>query len=268
MTFKELIENAHLDALGLLEADEEVAFDAAFYAASPHVRAQVRSEQARWSRMDATLPQMNPGDFEPGPHLREMVLERIREAISADQGRLTTLASGRRAWHRTGMIALATAALAFGAAFFTVSSQNRRMASDFQKNRELEGPLMLLRNGQVTKDMLASAETVRIAFSPVDETFRGEACLWVHPKWEGEARLIFSGIPLQEGHTLRLAIVDATNKVVRELTTSFASDGSLALESVDVTSVAAGVRIAIIDVASGQSVSSGVAVLSAAFVRA
>ncbi|MDI1290183.1 MAG: hypothetical protein PSX37_09595 [bacterium] len=262
MTIKELIENAHLDALGFLDAEEQVAFDAAFYAASPTVRAQIRDEQARWARMEASLPQV-----EPGPHLRELVLERIREAITSDQDRVGVTAGGQRRWHRTGMIALGTAAIAFGAAFFTVNTQNQRMAVEFAKNRDLQGPLALFRNGTVMQNVLASSETVRVSFAPANETFAGEAALWMHPSWKGEAKLVVNGLVSKPGRTFRLVALDASNKVIRELST-FAGDGSLALQEVNVSNLAAGVKLAVLDSALGESASASQAILIATFVRA
>ena len=263
MTFKELLENAHLDALGMLDSEEQAAFEAAFYAASPGVRTQIRNEQARWSRMEATLPQV-----EPGPHVRALVLDRIREAISADQSRMTISAGGGRRWQRTGMIALATAALAFGAAFFTVSNENRRMADQFAKNRDLEGPLALFRNGQVTKDVLASSETVRVAFKAVDETFQGTAALWIHPSWKGEAKLVSHGLKAAPGRAFRLVVLNAANEVIKDLGSAFPGDDSLALEEVNVSDLMTGMKLAILDVGIGQSSASGTAVLTATFVRA
>lgn len=262
MTFRELLENAHLDAMGFLDAEEQAAFDAAFYAASPSVRAQIRDEQARWARMEASLPQV-----EPGAHLRDAVLERIREAIGAEQDRIGVHSNGNRRWNRTAMIALGTAALAFGAAFFTVNTQNQRMAEEFAKNKALEGPLALFRNGTVMQNVLASSETVRVSFAPVNESFVGEAALWLHPSWNGEAKLVINGLVAQPGRTFRLVAIDASNKVIRELST-FQSDGTLALEEVNVSNLAAGVKLAVLDSAIGEAASANHAILIATYVRA
>jgi len=50
MTLQEMIELAILDAMGLLDEEERLAFELAFRAAAPPVQAQVRREQTRPSR--------------------------------------------------------------------------------------------------------------------------------------------------------------------------------------------------------------------------
>ncbi len=262
MNFKDLLEHAHLDALGLLDADEQASFEAAFAAAPPAVRAQIRDEQERWSRMESTLPQV-----EPGPHVREMVIERIREAISADHRRLALHSGGQRRWARTGMVALATTSLAFAAAFFTVNNQNQRLAEEFSRNRALEAPLALFRSGDAMRDVLVSAETVRVAFQPAEETYQGQAALWMHPTWNGEAKLVIKGLASQTGREFRLVTVNAANEIVREVS-KFSADGTLSLTEVNVSGLAAGVKLAIIDVAIGQRAGSGQTILTATFVRA
>lgn len=77
MKTHELLELAALDAMGLLDTDERETFEAAFRAASPALQAQIRREQLRLSRMDDTLPEV-----EPPIGMRARVLAAIREAIT------------------------------------------------------------------------------------------------------------------------------------------------------------------------------------------
>jgi len=67
MNTYELLEAAQLDALGLLDDAERDAFDAAFFAASPDVQAQIRREQARLVRTD-WLPS---SEVEPSAGLKD-----------------------------------------------------------------------------------------------------------------------------------------------------------------------------------------------------
>src|SRR5438477_9256356 len=114
MTLQELLEHAHLDALGQLDEREQAAFEAAFTVAPPGVKAQVRHEQARWAPMDHLLPQV-----EPSPELRERVLDAVTAAMIVQGAGELSLPSGRRvapAW-RTASIGLVTAIVVLGAAF-------------------------------------------------------------------------------------------------------------------------------------------------------
>jgi hypothetical protein len=60
MTIQQLLENAHLDALGMLDADEQTQFNKAFASAPPAIRAQIRGEQARVADMGDLLPDVTP----------------------------------------------------------------------------------------------------------------------------------------------------------------------------------------------------------------
>src|SRR6185295_18619069 len=76
MTLYELLESAHLDAMGLLDETEQKAFEDGFRGASPGVQAQIRAEQSRWARTSARMI-----DEEPPASLKPRVLARVAEAI-------------------------------------------------------------------------------------------------------------------------------------------------------------------------------------------
>src|ERR1041384_7158321 len=124
MTLQELLEHAHLDALGQLDEREQAAFEAAFAVAPPAIRAQVRAEQARWAPMEELLPQV-----EPSPDLRG----RGRSAVTGEgRGELTVRPSRRvaPAW-RAASIGLMTAMVVLGSAFVYVYQTN--VKSDLTK---------------------------------------------------------------------------------------------------------------------------------------
>ncbi|MEM9373796.1 MAG: hypothetical protein AAGA55_09145, partial [Planctomycetota bacterium] len=77
MTIQELIEHNTLHALGMLDDDEQHAFEAALESASPHVRERVFAEARRLSDLGDLLP-----SDEPSPELRELVLSAVRAAIT------------------------------------------------------------------------------------------------------------------------------------------------------------------------------------------
>src|SRR5690606_2614363 len=92
MTTQELIELALLDAYGLLDETERAAFDAAFMASPPSVRARVRRGQTRLAKSDWLLP-----DVPPPAGLRAAVIEAARRAMAEVGGRErgVTHAAGR-----------------------------------------------------------------------------------------------------------------------------------------------------------------------------
>ena len=55
MTLQELIELAILDAMGLLDEEERLAFEVAFRASAPAVQAQVRRERREGRRRQAAV---------------------------------------------------------------------------------------------------------------------------------------------------------------------------------------------------------------------
>src|SRR5690606_10201989 len=78
MTTQQMIENAMLDALGLLSEQEQREFERAFWAAAPAVQAHVRREQTRLSRIESLLPKV-----EPPVDLRAAVIQAVRAAMVA-----------------------------------------------------------------------------------------------------------------------------------------------------------------------------------------
>lgn len=78
MNTRELIEMASLDVLGLLDDDERRQFETAFRAAKPHVQAQVRRHQLRYTEISDLLP-----DVEPPPGLRGRVVRAVRSAVDS-----------------------------------------------------------------------------------------------------------------------------------------------------------------------------------------
>jgi len=89
MNAHDLIENANLDAMGLLDHEEREAFERAFRAAPPALQAQVRREQLRLSSMDALLP---AAELPVG--LKARVMAAVREAMQQVAGRRSGAPAG------------------------------------------------------------------------------------------------------------------------------------------------------------------------------
>jgi hypothetical protein len=133
MKLQELLENANLAALGLLDAEEQHAFDKALAAAQPAVRRHVLAEQERWSGGGALLP-----DVQPPASLRDRVLDAVHANImdaelesTASSLDFAELSAGQvggvrkvAPWWRAGAIALAAACVVLSASFLYVVRSN------------------------------------------------------------------------------------------------------------------------------------------------
>jgi anti-sigma-K factor RskA len=259
MTHRELLENALLDALSLLDDEECEAFNEAFAAAPPHVQAQVRREQTRMSRAEALLP-----DVAPPSALRARVLERVRaemerrqraeagvahEALRLDDpdtiSRLPEIAHRRKvaAVWRAVALGCAAAAIVFGVA----SVHLQALLQDFRSQedallsaiREKFGPEYLV-------DALVDAQTQRITLtsSSAEESTRAKAALWMNPDWR-TAKLFGVNLPATEGSQYRLVVLDEHNQTV-SVVAEFTFNGGLLNREVPVTVGLDAERLAIV----------------------
>lgn len=253
MTIRELLEHAHMDALGLLDDEDRAAFDAAFRAAPPALREQVRAEQARMARMESTLPRVTPD-----ASLRDRVVMAVEHAITeqaisgamsgsmgGDAGVSDFRASRRLLAWRSGAIAMACAAVILGGAFVKVMVDNSEMSRVQGDNATLTALLVGFGNGPM-RDALFNGSTQRSIFEPSigDGAIqsRRQAVLFHNPDWTNMR--LFTQLPATEGnHTYRLVVLDEEGQIIDELT-EFSSSGQLASVEVKAT-LAVGTRVAI-----------------------
>jgi hypothetical protein len=229
MTLQELIELAILDAMGLLDEEERLAFELAFRAAAPSVQAQVRREQTRLSRLENILPNVTPP-----AGLRAAVVQAVRreiataEAAASDNPALMIADSmvkprGVSSLWRAASLGLAAAALVLGVTTFKQMALYEDLRNRIQNdtvlevvNREL-GPLFV-------KNVLFSKDTRRIVLTPKADN-KGVASVWVNSEWK-DGFFFCNAMPTPKGMNYKIAIVDKDNNIVRELA-SFESDGEL-----------------------------------------
>lgn len=266
MNLQTLLENAHLEALGLLDEQERAAFDAAFAASPPAIQAHVRDEQARWAQLDFLLPSVEiPFD------LRDRVLDRVRAEIIAAEAAAASIASGggfggiygnvyggtsdpyqmqssKRVtpmW-RAGAIGLLGVVGVLAAAFLNVLSINSQMRTgmtDFGAPREI---LSALDGQDRINDVLFDARTSLTVFSTVSADFAGQASIRTNPDWS-TATVNVQNLPeLATGESYRLVIVDDSDKVMTELAEFGAGKKSRTTASVSNSQLRAGTRLAII----------------------
>jgi len=228
MTLQEMIELAILDAMGLLDEEERLAFELAFRAAAPPVQAQVRREQPRLSRIESLLPQVAPP-----AELRAAVIEAVRREIATAQPAsvnpaVLVASSMVRAravspiW-RAAALGLAAASLILGITTFGFQARYDELGERLRSESTVN-TLNTAYGTAFVQKMLFDRDTKRVVFKPQGQS-RGMASLWIHPEMK-EAMFFCQAIASQEGRTLKLAIVDENDHIVKDLAT-FTSSGEL-----------------------------------------
>lgn len=259
MTLQQLLENAHLDALGQLDEREQAAYEAAFAVAPPGVQAQIRREQARVAGMDDLLPRV-----EAPAYLRERVLNAVSAAMLAESagvlsgnslesglGAGLAMRSPRRVhtgW-RMASIGLMTAAVVLGAAFVNVYMTNQEMTTRFENDTVASAYLKTFEREHM-QDVLYSVSTNRVLFDAA-EGFNGQGSLWVSPDWESSR--MFVTLPLANVN-YRLVVLDDNDQEIE----SVATLGTGGQQSVlTMRRFAPGTKLAVVTTAQGTALTEG-----------
>lgn len=263
MTRRELLENALLDALALLDEEEQEAFNEAFAAAPPHVQAHVRREQTRLARMEALLP-----DVAPPSALRARVIDAVRSAMADSQtvdaragflpfdpdaiARLPEIAHRRKVTAVWRAVAIGCAAAAIFLGVTSVHLQG--LLQDFRSQedvlltaiREKFGPEYLI-------DALVDDATQRITLTSAnaEEAGNAKAALWMNPDWQ-TAKLFGINLPATEGSQYRLVVLDEKNEAVA-VVAEFTFNGGLLDREVPVTVGIDADRLAIVPGSESQT---------------
>jgi len=256
MTQRELLENALLDALSLLDEEDSAAFNEAFHAAPPHVQAQVRREQTRLARLDSLLP-----DVTPPATLRARVLAAVQSAMAERRAqdahaalrlddpdtiaRLPQMAHRRKVAAVWRAVALGCAAAAIVLGVTAVQLQG--LLQDF---RSQEDVLVSAIRDKFGPDYLIQAlvddSTQRITLVGNDSGFanNAKAAVWVNPDWR-TAKLFGINLPATEGSQYRLVVVDENNVPV-SIVAEFTFNGGLLDREIPVTVSLDADRLAIV----------------------
>ena len=269
MTQRELLENALLDALSLLDDDERRAFEEAFRAAPPAVQAQVRREQTRLARMDSLLP-----DVSAPAALRARVLEAVRAAIAGRHlaeaestlrlhdpdaiSRLPAVTHRRRTAAVWRAIALGCAAAAI---VLGVTTANLQSAIGELRSQEdlLITEISKAFGPEYLYDALVDASTQRITLTSADAEMSGaaQAAVWVNPDWR-TAKLFGINLPATAGSQYRLVVLDDNNQPVSTIA-EFTFTGGLLNREVPVTVALDAEHLAIVPGGGTDSLLLGVA---------
>lgn len=250
MTTHELIELSLLDAMGLLDDDEQRAFDAAYRAATPAVQAHVRREQTRLSHIETLLPEVSPP-----AGLKAAVIEAVRRAMAeADAAREAGLVfpeapSHRRVsyWWRAGAIGLATAAAFFIVTSVFLWSEWQQLRRSIQSDKGLAAMAEAFGAGYV-RDILLDGDTRRVVFRPVGGAPGTQASVFMNDEWQ-EALLFCEGLSDPQGRRFKLAIVDESDRVMKVIAEF---DSAEPLTRHNIPPVSGGSRLAILAPADGS----------------
>jgi hypothetical protein len=260
MKLQQLLENAHLDALGMLDADEQSQFNKAFASAPPAVRAQIRGEQARVADLGDLLP-----DVTPSPELRDRVLAAIsaemlaQSAGTADASDVYDLRSPSRVsrrW-RTAAVGLIGACGVLAVAFINVlaiNTQIKRTMSVTDLPKEVTRGL----GSEHTVDVLFSQSSRRDFFEVVgDDTgaVSGVASVLHNPSWD-HAVVAFKDLPQLAGKEYRIVTVNHDGQIGEQVASiGSGSDKNIGTVNVGSRFIKAGASLAIVvaDVGSGSA---------------
>ena len=223
MTTRDLLEQASLDALGLLDEQERADYEASFRAAAPDIQAQIRREQLRFADLTDLLP---PVDAPAG--LRARVLAAVRDAIVAVSspktsggavGRIGPALAGRAVFNtapvwRAACIGFATATVVLSVFFIWMSQEARRIQSMITSDSIAE---YLQQNaGPSALEVLASDNLRNYAFIPAAADYTTlSARLLVDPE-QGKAVLFCKNLPQINGsYRLIIESTDGSKHPVR-----------------------------------------------------
>lgn len=232
---KDLFELASLDALGILDEQERRAFEEAFAAAPPALRAQLRAQQDLMADIAQTLP-----DAEPPASLRARVLAAVQGAISAtrlhEAGRTTpAILPSRgvsRVW-RAAAIGFAAAAVVFGISTVQMRLQYRELDQAFTTNAATE---MFIREfGPRFESLLMAPHTQVVKFAagqnPAAGATPGMAVLILDPQTKS-GQFLAKDLP-ENGGSYSLVVVGPDGQVGKAVLTFKPSGTRIAAEVQD-----------------------------------
>lgn len=266
MNVQQLLEHAHLDALGMLEPHEQAEFHRELAASPSQVREMVRREQARAADINAILP-----DVTPSPELRARVLSAIAAEIALgglagsshpgdaeeaanDLYRFRPQAVVSRRW-RTAAVALVGACGVLGVALANVVAINTQINRSMVVT-DLPKEVMLGLGSDRINDVLFGGTSRRDHFVAV-AGFGGMASVLHSPGWD-EGVVAFKDLPESTGNDYRLVTLDAKGAVAEELA-SLGAGGDKVIRTVRVAArhLDSGSRLAIVSAPRGRPASAG-----------
>lgn len=225
-TTRDLIELAVIDALGLLDDEERVAFERGVASAPATLREMIREEQARMADISALLPEVDPD-----PSLRERTISRIALEIERKHGAGGASAPARRVAHAAGASvdrpvrlqrarrvnpAWRIAAVGMSVAVVALSVvqvQMRRQIDSVSEDASASALIDSAGTGHI-EDVLFNETVERYYLRPVGNVGNAKATLLIN-RDRGSSCLHYGNFA--NGATYRLVVLDDAGEAVSEL---------------------------------------------------
>ncbi len=229
-TTHETLELARLDALGMLDSDERVAFERAFQNASPALREQIRREQNRLTDIGDLLP-----DVDPPQDLRARVIGAVRDAMTAVSGRnndvlarieplAVTLRSNVSPLWRAACIGFATATVVLLGFAFNLQNTYDNSLHAFRTGELSEQIAREI--GPEFVDTLLSPTADQVKFTTVaDNSVRNSRATVLVDSEMNIAFLVCKNLPKIDGK-YALVVIDKDGGILKTLA-SFENEGQL-----------------------------------------
>ena len=270
MNVQQLLEHAHLDALGMLEPQEQLEFRRVLAESPARVREMVRREQERACDIGAILPEVVAS-----PELRSRVLAAIAAEIAAsaaalrdgsedETGRGGATGAGlydfrpaavvSRRW-RTTAVALVGACGVLAVALANVVAINTQIKGSMVVT-DLSKEVMLGLGSDRINDVLFGGTARRAPFV-ASSGFGGVASVLHSPGWD-EGVVAYKDLPERPGGEYRLVTLDDRGGVAEELATlGPGGDKSIRTVKIDARHLDSGSRLAIVCAPRGRPASAG-----------
>lgn len=238
MNLQHIIENAQLDALGLLDAEDLEKFEKAFAALPAAHKAMVRAEQERiirfgWAEgvMEGSVSDLS---MAPPSELKDRILTAchgIGRKVHTSAGTASSTrraVTGRRVthWWRASALGMAAACVVLGVAIVDLLGRYDRLGDQVRTNAmqtaisdEMKG---------YARDIIFDADTERVSFT-CRGGFAGKASLFTNADWK-KAQLHCLSLPTSEGQTYKLVVTDSSGATERVVSQFQSNGGMMSLE--------------------------------------
>ncbi len=283
MNLRELLEQSHLDALGMLDPEDRVKFQRGFDAAAPAVRSQIRDEQERMATRNGIDSENYSAIASVGLRgrvitlVRGMMLDTQIAQSSEAGGSVVTRSEGFISGHldvasdaerdvydlkkavgvswlwRAGSIGLAGVCAVLAVSFANVLSLNSDMKGKIAESGLPKQVTVALGSDRIN-DTLFNTGTTRDVFVPIDAKFAGLASLLHNSDWD-DAVLSSKDLPeLVDGGVYRVVVLDASGNQMERLA-EIGKGGEKGIHSIKLskTAVRPGTTLAIVATSQGVS---------------
>ncbi|MBL0869799.1 MAG: hypothetical protein IBJ18_04405 [Phycisphaerales bacterium] len=246
----EMIELASLDAMGLLDEQESAAFEAAFAALAPELKAQIRAQQTRVADLSATLPQV-----EAPESLRQRTIDAVLSEIALQESNARAHVVGRigpeimpsrgvsAIWRATA-IGCAAAAVVFGFTTLQMNSSYRTLEREIAANAISD--FFVKEFGNRFETAMLDGNTRFIQFTASGKASNGASptAVVLFDPTTRSAQLFCRDLPTHGG-LYNLVALDRNGQVAN-VVLPFRATGARASEIIPTLDLAAGLTLAIV----------------------